>query len=119
MAIQENQPVLREVLTVNEVAHYLRVSRVTVWRWCKQGIIPAFQLGHNWRIRREDLMSCLATAQHTMAPAYSASADNTLHQDFGVDRPVLALHTQDRAATEAEDEHEAFSTRLNNLAKKN
>lgn len=119
MSIQENQPVLREVLTVNEVAHYLRVSRVTVWRWCKQGTIPAFQLGHNWRIRREDLMSCLATAQHTMASAYSASADNTLHQNFGMDQPVPVLSAQDGAATETEDEHEAFSTRLNNRAKNN
>jgi excisionase family DNA binding protein len=45
-----------ELLTVKEVADYLRVSRVTAWRWCQQGVIPAFRIGRNWRIRREDLL---------------------------------------------------------------
>lgn len=45
-----------ELLTVQEVAEYLRVSRVTVWRWCQQGILPAFRIGRNWRIRRDELL---------------------------------------------------------------
>jgi excisionase family DNA binding protein len=47
----------QDLLTVREVAAYLRVSRVTVWRWCQQGIIPAFQVGRNWRIRRDRLLA--------------------------------------------------------------
>jgi excisionase family DNA binding protein len=46
-----------KLLTVKEVSTYLRVSRVTVWRWCQQGIIPAFQIGRNWRIRRDELLN--------------------------------------------------------------
>ena len=46
-----------ELLTSQEVATYLRVSRVTVWRWCKRGVIPAFQVGRNWRIRRVNLLN--------------------------------------------------------------
>ncbi len=46
-----------KLLTVQEVATYLRVSRVTVWRWCNRGVIPAFQVGRNWRIRRVDLLN--------------------------------------------------------------
>ncbi|MFQ5613529.1 MAG: helix-turn-helix domain-containing protein [Anaerolineae bacterium] len=45
-----------QLLTVSEVAAYLRVSRVTVWRWCQRGVIPAFQIGRTWRIRRADLL---------------------------------------------------------------
>jgi excisionase family DNA binding protein len=45
-----------ELLTVREVAAYLRVSRVTAWRWCQQGVIPAFRIGRSWRIRRDDLL---------------------------------------------------------------
>ncbi len=45
-----------ELLTVREVAAYLRVSRVTVWRWCQEGTIPAFRIGRNWRIHRDDLL---------------------------------------------------------------
>lgn len=46
-----------DLLTVKEVASYLRVSRITAWRWCQQGMIPAFRIGRNWRIRREDLLA--------------------------------------------------------------
>jgi excisionase family DNA binding protein len=47
------------VLTVKEVAVYLRVSRVTVWRWCQRGTLPALRVGRNWRIHRDDLLNIL------------------------------------------------------------
>lgn len=51
-----------ELLTIKEVADYLRLSRVTVWRWCKQGLIPARQIGrHHWRIHRADLQRLVDT----------------------------------------------------------
>ena len=53
-----------ELLTVKEVAIHLRLSRVTVWRWCQQGVIPAVRVGRNWRIRRDDLL-------HLSQPQYS------------------------------------------------
>lgn len=48
-----------EVLTVKEVAVYLRVSRVTVWRWCQRGTLPALRVGRTWRIHRDDLLNIL------------------------------------------------------------
>ena len=44
-----------EILTVQEVADYLRVSRSTVWRWCKQGRVSAFKVGRGWRLRRSEM----------------------------------------------------------------
>lgn len=44
------------LMTVREVADYFRVSRVTVWRWCQDGVIPAFRIGRTWRIRYDDLV---------------------------------------------------------------
>lgn len=41
-----------ETLTVQEVADYLKVSRTTVWRWCHQGLLPAFKIGRGWRVSR-------------------------------------------------------------------
>ena len=58
-----------EILTIKEAATYLRVSRVTAWRWCQQGIIPASRVGGSWRIRRADLLEIFDTAQ----PSCSAS----------------------------------------------
>ena len=45
----------RDLLTVEETAGYLRVTKGTVWRWCRAGKLPATKIGHQWRIRREEL----------------------------------------------------------------
>ena len=46
---------MEEILTAQEVADYLRVSRATVWRWCSEGELKAFKAGRSWRIRRSEL----------------------------------------------------------------
>jgi excisionase family DNA binding protein len=45
-----------KLITAKEAAAYLRVGRVTVWRWCQQGLIPAFRVGRTWRIRHSELL---------------------------------------------------------------
>ncbi len=44
-----------ELLTIAEVAAYLKLSRRTAWRWCKTGRLPAFKVGHQWRVAQRDL----------------------------------------------------------------
>lgn len=44
-----------EILTVPEVAKYLKVSQTTVWRWCNDGKLLAFKVGKNWRIHRLEI----------------------------------------------------------------
>jgi excisionase family DNA binding protein len=43
------------VLTVAEVAAYLKISPTTVWRHCVRGTLPAFRVGRQWRVERHDL----------------------------------------------------------------
>jgi excisionase family DNA binding protein len=43
------------ILTVPEIAEYLKVSRTTVWRWCNEGKLPAFKAGRGWRVHRSEL----------------------------------------------------------------
>ncbi len=45
----------RDLFTVEEIADYLRITKGTVWRWCRGGKLPAVKIGHQWRIRREEL----------------------------------------------------------------
>jgi excisionase family DNA binding protein len=62
--MKDGGPALQnEVLTIKEVAAFLRVSRVTVWRWCKEGVIPAFRIGRNWRVSREEILHFIAISQ--------------------------------------------------------
>ena len=42
----------RELLEVDEVAEFLGVGPVTVYRWCREGRLPCIKLGRVWRIRR-------------------------------------------------------------------
>lgn len=42
----------QQFMTIREVAEYLRVDRSTVWRWCINGKLAAFQIGRSWRIHR-------------------------------------------------------------------
>jgi excisionase family DNA binding protein len=44
-----------ELLTADETAAYLKISKGTVWAWCRTGQLPAIKVGRQWRIRREDL----------------------------------------------------------------
>jgi excisionase family DNA binding protein len=44
-----------EILTVQEVADYLKISRTTVWRWCNDGKLPAFKIGRGWRLHRSSV----------------------------------------------------------------
>jgi excisionase family DNA binding protein len=44
-----------DVLTLAEVAAYLRVCRSTIYRLLKAGKIPAFKIGSDWRFNREHI----------------------------------------------------------------
>ena len=43
------------LLTVREVASVMRVSTMTVYRLIKTGELAAVRVGHNYRIREDDL----------------------------------------------------------------
>jgi excisionase family DNA binding protein len=42
-----------KVLTVNELAEYLRVHRSTIYRLLKKGLLPGFKIGSDWRFNVE------------------------------------------------------------------
>jgi PTS system nitrogen regulatory IIA component len=44
-----------DILTLEEVAEYLRVSERTVYDWAQKGEIPAGKLGNTWRFKRNEI----------------------------------------------------------------
>ena len=44
-----------EILTLEEVAHYLRLKPQTIYRWAQERRIPAVKLGKEWRFRKSIL----------------------------------------------------------------
>ena len=44
---------LRDVLTIEELAAYLRVPKSTLYKLAREGKVPSQKIGRHWRFRRE------------------------------------------------------------------
>lgn len=47
----------KNVWTVEDVAEYLDVHAMTVYRYAKSGKIPAFKIGSDWRFNKDSIDS--------------------------------------------------------------
>jgi len=54
-----------EIMTVAELAAYLRVHPSTIYRLLKAHKLPGFRIGSDWRFNIEDIDRWLATAHQT------------------------------------------------------
>lgn len=45
----------REVLTVEQAAEYLQMHKGTVYRYIREGLLPAVRLGKVYRLLRRDV----------------------------------------------------------------
>lgn len=50
-----------DILTIDEVASYLKAGKRTVYRLAAGSKIPAFKLGGTWRFRRAELDQWIAS----------------------------------------------------------
>ncbi len=61
------------ILTVQEVAAYLRLHTVTVYRMAQNGALPAFRVGRRWRFKRDQIEQWVAEHQTTNSTAVMQS----------------------------------------------
>ena len=54
-----------EVLTPDEAALLLKVSKKTLLRHAREGEIPGTKLGRVWRFRRSELLALLTTQEES------------------------------------------------------
>lgn len=58
------------MMTVKEVAQYLKLNPITVYRYAAQGKIPGFKVGSSWRFKKEILDEWVASeAKRYAVPA--------------------------------------------------
>lgn len=62
-----------DVLSVEEVAEVLNVTRTNVYAWLRDGVIPGYKLGTTWRVLREELKTTMATGANAPRPRTVAS----------------------------------------------
>ncbi|HKH12141.1 MAG TPA: helix-turn-helix domain-containing protein [Rubrobacter sp.] len=68
-----------------EVAEYLGVGTVTVYRWCREGRLPCLKVGRSWRIRQEALEDFLGRGERP------ATLVGQLRGFLGVPECVIAV----------------------------
>ena len=44
-----------QILTLKEVAAYLKLAEKTAYRLVSEGKLPGFKVGGSWRFKREDI----------------------------------------------------------------
>ena len=50
---------MSEIMTPKEVATYLKMSVLTVYKHAKQGTIPGFRIGNSWRFDKNKIDAAL------------------------------------------------------------
>ncbi|ACR12484.1 helix-turn-helix domain-containing protein [Teredinibacter turnerae] len=70
------------ILTIKDVADYLKVNERTIYRLAASGDLPGFKVGNSWRFKQSELEQYIA-ARHNrgsfseaMTSAISNSEDN-------------------------------------------
>src|SRR4051812_24047648 len=58
-----------EYLKVEEVAARLKLKEKTIRDWILRGELPAYKLGKEWRIRRDDFDQAMQARRTTAEPA--------------------------------------------------
>ena len=53
----------RELMTIEEIADYLRVKKRTVYEWLKKGKIPAIKTVGQWRFKKTQIDNWLDKQQ--------------------------------------------------------
>ncbi len=95
----------KELLGVDNVAERLKVGRVTIYRWCREGRLPCLKVGKSWRIREEALEDFLRRSERpaTLADqlrAFVRVPDTIL----GIARTRELLHRLDTAFYQVAEE---------------
>jgi len=45
----------KQVMTIKDIADYMDMHPMTIYKYVKEGKIPAFKIGSSWRIRRDTI----------------------------------------------------------------
>lgn len=81
---------MHEIMTIEDVADYLRVSEQTVYDWAQKGELPGGKLGDDWRFKRDDIERWLSRRLGAHRPVSRATVDpGTLGNILTADRVVF------------------------------
>ncbi|MQL51039.1 helix-turn-helix domain-containing protein [Desulfofundulus thermobenzoicus] len=65
-----------EILTVTEVAEWLKLRRSTAYKMVRAGIIPCFKIGRQVRVMRDDVLKIIR--QQTISKENQPGGENII-----------------------------------------
>jgi excisionase family DNA binding protein len=54
---------MAQILTVKELAKYLKLTEVTIYKYVKEGNIPAHRVGSRWRFDKDQIDGVLKSKE--------------------------------------------------------
>ncbi|MDA8411730.1 MAG: PTS sugar transporter subunit IIA [Treponema sp.] len=102
-----------DILTIEEVARYLRVSERTVYDWAQKGEIPSGKIGTVWRFKKSEI-------EHWVNERLSSGRNGTVSSVVQVqniispDRILILSHAKKRDALVALAENLATAPQIKN-----
>ena len=82
-----------DILTIEEVAKYLRVSERTVYDWAQKGEIPAGKIGTVWRFKKTEIEKWVNERLSAPVKAVEVSAPVKVRNIISPDRIVFINHS--------------------------
>ncbi len=55
-----------KILTTKELASYLKLTEVTIYKYANEGKIPGFKIGSRWRFDKEQIDDLLRNEEETV-----------------------------------------------------
>jgi len=49
-----------QIMTVEEVADFLKLSKITIYKLVKKGQLPGFRVGNSWRFRKDKILDIIS-----------------------------------------------------------
>lgn len=87
-----------DILTIEEVAKYLRVSDRTVYDWAQKGEIPAGKIGTVWRFKKSEVVNWVNERLSSGSSARKSDVSVHVKNILSPDRIVFITQTAKRDA---------------------
>jgi excisionase family DNA binding protein len=73
----------RRILTISELAAYLNIHKITIYRLLKNGNLPGFRIGRAWRFDLDQVTEWVESGKSSQSSTRSATADGAIIRATG------------------------------------
>ncbi len=95
----QQEAALNRLLTIREVSAYLQMDANTVYRWCRESMLPAVKMGKEWRVSQRDLDGFLLARRNN---ARSDSLETILRHQVSPPEHIIVMLTDPERVYELE-----------------